>query len=113
MTFKIGKHCVDNVNLPMKLMPSEYTFILTLCSEPPLTSKATVNVGAGLFVTELVMPHAGLLIQKAHDKTVYDNKPEGTACPADLRPALVAADGVPMEPWGVGFSAVKSFEVKK
>lgn len=130
VTFKTGEHRVYSVTLPMKLTPGQYTAILTLRSQPPLYGRATVNVGPGPFVAELVLPSGakagkaldlrvafrnvwrstvsrdlrlcgqGLLIRDAQGKTVYDNRPEEVACTTDLRPTTVAPGGVHVEPWG-------------
>lgn len=96
----------------------------------PSPDRATVYVGPGPFVTELVLPNGakvgkpldlrvafrntsrsavsadlrlcgqGLLIRDAKGKTVYDNKPEEVACTADLRPTTVAPGAVHLESWG-------------
>ncbi|MDO4244514.1 MAG: hypothetical protein Q4C89_00630 [Deinococcus sp.] len=128
VTFRAGKSRVFNVTLPMKLNPGAYTAILTLRTQPPLYATATVNVGPGPFVTELVFSKAkagqplqmqvasrniwrstverdmrlcgaGLLIRNGNGKVVYDNKPEGGACTSDYRPTLVPSGGVHLEPW--------------
>lgn len=130
VTFKTGERRVYNVTLPLRLTPGAYTAVLTLRSQPPLYARATVNVGPGPFVAELVLPNGaragtpldlrvayrnvwrsavsrdlrlcgqGLLIRDAKGKTVYDNRPEEVACTADLRPTTVAPGGVHVEPWG-------------
>lgn len=130
MTFTTGQRREYSVTLPMKLMPGEYTAVLTLRSQPPLSARANVQVGPGPFVTELVLPGgaragqplvlrvvfrnvwrsavsqdlrlcgAGLLIRDEQGEAVYDNAPEGQACTADLRPTRVAAGGVHQEAWG-------------
>jgi hypothetical protein len=130
VTFKTGEHRTYRVTLPMKLTPGQYTAILTLRSQPPLYAQATVNVGPGPFVTEVVLPNGaqagrplklqvafrnvwgsavsrdlrlcgqGLLIRDERGNTVYDNKPEEVACTTDLRPTTVAAGGVHLEAWG-------------
>lgn len=130
VTFKSGEVRQYNVTLPMKLSPGQYTAILTLRSQPPLYGQATVNVGPGPFVTELILPNGakadqppdlrvafrnvwrsaasqdfrlcgqGLLIRDDLGNTVYDNKPEKVACTADLRLTTVAASGIHLETWG-------------
>ncbi len=137
VTFKTGERRLYAVTLPMKLTPGEYTAILTLRSQPPLFARATVNVGPGPFVAELVLPNGakagrpldlrvafrnvwrsaasrdlrlcgqGLLIRDDEGQTVYDNRPERTACTADLRPTTVAPGGVHVEPW-VSLPALKA-----
>ena len=128
VTFQAGKPRVFNVTLPMKLNPGAYTAILTLRTQPPLYATASVNVGPGPFVTELVFSKAkagqplemqvasrniwrsavewdmrlcgaGLLIRNGNGRVVYDNKPEGGACTSDYRPTLVPSGGVHLEPW--------------
>lgn len=130
VTFKTGEHHAYTVTLPMRLTPGQYTAVLTLRSQPPLSGRATVNVGPGPFVAELVLPSGakagtpldlrvafrnvwrsaasrdlrlcgqGLLIRDEQGKTVYDNRPEKVACTADLRPTTVAPGGVHIVPWG-------------
>ena len=129
VTFNSGERRTYTVTLPMKLTPGQYTAILTLRSQPPLTVRTMVNVGPGPFVAELVLPTGaragqplnlqvafrnvwrsaasqdlrlcgeGLLIRDDRGNTVYDNKPEGVACIADLEPTTVAAGGIHLEPW--------------
>lgn len=135
VTFQAGKSRVFNVTLPMKLNPGAYTAILTLRTQPPLYATASVNVGPGPFVTELVFSKAkagqpldmqvasrniwrstverdmrlcgaGLLIRNGNGRVVYDNKPEGTACTSDYRPTLVPSGGVHLEPWGGNLPAL-------
>ncbi|WP_102126014.1 hypothetical protein [Deinococcus planocerae] len=156
VTFKTGEQRVYAVTLPMKLAPGAYTAILTLRSQPPMYARTIVNIGPGPFVAELVLPSGakagkpldlrvafrnvwrstasrdlrlcgqGLLIRDAEGQTVYDNRPEKTACTSDLRPTTVAPGGVHIEPWGPlpalkagrytavlwGEGAVKRFEVR-
>ncbi|GAA5441306.1 hypothetical protein ACFQDE_19445 [Deinococcus caeni] len=131
VTFKTGERRLYTVTLPMKLTPGEYTAILTLRSQPPLYARATVNVGPGPFVPELVLPSGakagrpldlrvafrnvwrsavsgdlrlcgqGLLIRDEEGRTVYDNQPEKIACTTDLRLTTVAPGGVHVERWGL------------
>lgn len=137
VTFRTGETRRYTVTLPMRLAPGEYTAILTLRSQPPLHVRATVNVGPGPFVAELVLPGGaaagkpldlrvafrnvwrspvsrdlrlcgqGLLIRDERGKTVYDNKPEGVACTTDLQPTTVAPGGVHVERWA-GLPALKA-----
>jgi hypothetical protein len=130
VTFNSGERRPYTVTLPMKLTPGQYTAILTLRSQPPLSVRTTVNVGPGPFVAELVLPNGamagqpldlrvafrnvwrsassqdlrlcgkGLLIRDDRGTTVYDSKPEDVACIADLEPTRVAAGGIHTEPWG-------------
>lgn len=130
VTFQSGERRLYTVTLPMKLSPGQYTAILTLRSQPPLSVRTFVNVGPGPFVAELVLPTGakagrplnlqvafrnvwrsavsqdlrlcgkGLLIRDDRGNTVYDSKPEGVACIADLEPTRVAAGGIHVEPWG-------------
>ena len=130
VAFRSGEYRHYSVTLPMKLTPGQYTAILTLRSQPPLSVRTTVNVGPGPFVAELVLPNGakagrpldlrvafrnvwrsaasqdlrlcgtGLLIRDDRGTTVYDSKPEGVACIADLEPTWVAAGGIHVELWG-------------
>lgn len=129
VTFQRGEQRRYSVTLPMKLAPGEYTAILTLRSQPPLYAQATVRVGPGPFVTDLVLPKGaqagrpldlrvayrnvwgsavtydlrlcgqGLLIRDEQGQTVYDNHPEGVACTGDIWATTVAAGGLHLEAW--------------
>ncbi|GGJ89901.1 hypothetical protein GCM10008939_37310 [Deinococcus aquiradiocola] len=132
VTFRTGERCGCAVTLPVNLTPGEYTAVLTLRSQPPLSPRATVNVGPGPFTPEPMLPddaRAGqrldlrvtfrdvwcsaarrdlrlcgqvLLIRDEEGRTVYDNRPEKLACTSDLRLITVASCGVHVERWGAG-----------
>lgn len=130
VAFTSGQRRLYTVTLPMKLTPGEYTVVLTLRSQPPITAQAKLQVGPGPFVTELVLPNGakagqpldlrvayrnvwrsavsqdlrlcgrGMLIRDDQGTTVYDNKTEGMACITNLVPTTVPAGAVHLEPWG-------------
>lgn len=129
VTFNPGEQRSYGVTLPMKLGPGEYTAMLTLRNQPPLYAQATVKVGPGPFVTDLVLPKGaqagspldlrvayrnvwgsavtydlrlcgrGLLIRDERGQTVYDNHAEEQACTTDIRATTVAAGSVHLEAW--------------
>lgn len=130
VTFQPGQQRLYPVTLPMKLTPGEYTVRVTLRSQPPLSAQATIHVGPGPFVTDLVLPGGsqagrplniqvtfrnvwssavtrdlglcgwGLLIRDEEGRTVYDSQPEGVACALGSRPTTVAAGGTYVQAWG-------------